>query len=112
MSRPAAERKLPKEAKEYLHACFTKHPERTKDIRGIMSHAYSGARQLAVLILHLPPGREQSCALTKLEECLFWMRACIERNQPAILEHLQRNAEEGEGQEDGTTGSGTSEPEA
>ncbi len=36
---------------------------------------------LAQLIVELvPPGREQSLAITKLEECLFWMNAGIARN--------------------------------
>lgn len=35
------------------------------------------ARQVAE---HTPPGREQSTALTKLEEALFWANAAIARN--------------------------------
>lgn len=30
----------------------------------------------------VPPGREQSLAITKLEEAMFWANAGIARNQP------------------------------
>lgn len=37
---------------------------------------------LAALIVHnSPPSREQSLALTKLEEALFWANAGIARNE-------------------------------
>jgi hypothetical protein len=41
------------------------------------------AGDLASKILRsTPPSREQSLALTKLEECVFWANTSIARNEP------------------------------
>lgn len=43
----------------------------------------SEAEALALAIYEITPSsREQSLALTKLEECSFWTSAAIARNQP------------------------------
>lgn len=40
------------------------------------------AKDLAFLIVaETPPSREQSCALTSLEEAIFWANAAIARNE-------------------------------
>jgi hypothetical protein len=40
------------------------------------------AKELADIIIQAcPPSRERSLALTKLEECTFWMNASISRNE-------------------------------
>lgn len=39
------------------------------------------AKDLAYLIIHISPvSREQSLAITKLEECVFWANAAIARH--------------------------------
>jgi hypothetical protein len=60
---------------------FTHHPpqgdqpERYKTLRAV-------AKSLAVHIYTLTPeSREQSLALTKLEEAVFWANAAIARNE-------------------------------
>ena len=56
------------------HAPKDGQPEKYQAIR-------EKAKELAYLIQDLvPPSREQSLALTKLEECSFWANAGIARN--------------------------------
>ena len=56
------------------HAPKAGQPEKYKAIR-------EKAKELAYLIKDLvPEGREQSLALTKLEECSMWANAGIARN--------------------------------
>lgn len=64
-----------------IESAFTYHkpqegqPERYVQIRDT-------AKELAMLILTLSPGsREQSVALTKLEEVVMWTNAAISRNE-------------------------------
>jgi hypothetical protein len=61
---------------------FTYHPptgnqpERYTELR-------AAALSLAILIVRMTPeSREQSLALTKLEEAVFWANASIARNEP------------------------------
>lgn len=50
-------------------------PERYVDLR-------DKGKFLAAKIIELtPPSREQSLALTKLEECIMWANAAIARNE-------------------------------
>lgn len=57
------------------HAPKGDQPERYVALR-------AKGRELAELIASLtPPSREQSVALTKLEESLFWANASIARNE-------------------------------
>lgn len=57
------------------HAPLPDQPERYTVLRG-------EAKGLATRILALtPPSREQSLALTKLEEAIFWANAAIARNE-------------------------------
>lgn len=46
-----------------------------EDVRALLRDA---ARRI---VEHTPSGREQSLALTKLEEAMFWANAAIARNQ-------------------------------
>ena len=70
-----------REQNEMLNHRFTYHPpfgdqaERYQKIR-------EAARLLAFLIVqHSPQSREQSVALTKLDEVVFWTNASIARNE-------------------------------
>ena len=72
---------LSKENRDKLANNFTYHspvdgqPERYVQIRGI-------AHNFALQLYELTPGsREQSLALTKLEEVVFWANAAIARNE-------------------------------
>ena len=57
------------------HKPFGSQPKRYESIR-------AKAKELAILITELTPhSREQSLALTKLEECSFWANASIARNE-------------------------------
>jgi hypothetical protein len=57
------------------HAPFGDQPERYNQLR-------SQARSLADTILNLTPqSREQSLALTNLEQAIFWANAAIARNE-------------------------------
>jgi hypothetical protein len=57
------------------HAPKPGQPERYQAIR-------EKAKELALLIAEsTPQSREQSLALTKLEECSFWANASIARNE-------------------------------
>jgi hypothetical protein len=41
-------------------------------------------KSVAQNLMTLPPTRERACAMTKLEECMFWTNACIARNHGAF----------------------------
>ncbi len=57
------------------HAPFGDQTERYQDIRDL-------AKKLAYLILEkTPDSREQSLALTNLEQAVFWANAAIARNE-------------------------------
>jgi hypothetical protein len=57
------------------HMPFGSQPERYHVLRG-------KAKNLALAIVEMtPPSREQSLALTKLEEVVFWANAAIARNE-------------------------------
>ena len=50
-------------------------PERCVTIRD------TGKRLASVIVQVTPESREQSLALTKLEECIMWANAAIARNE-------------------------------
>ena len=57
------------------HKPFGSQPKRYEILR-------AKAKELATMITELTPhSREQSLALTKLEECTFWANASIARNE-------------------------------
>lgn len=62
---------------------FTYHPPKNEEIKARHSVMRDNCLTLAQCIVGaVPPGREQSLALTKLEECMMWANAGIARNQP------------------------------
>lgn len=63
---------------------FEYHPPRSEEAK--VAHETVRARCLDLadfLASELPPGRERSLAVTKLEECMFWANAAIARNPKA-----------------------------
>ncbi len=62
-----------------LHTRFTYHPVKEGQTE-VYQQIRHKARELAELMLHLvPEGREQSTALTKVEEACFWANAGVAR---------------------------------
>lgn len=71
------------------HAPFGDQQERYIDLRDM-------ARELAFAILRrVPPSRERSLAITKLEESIFWANAGIARNEKSdVMESPASESEE------------------
>jgi uncharacterized protein YecE (DUF72 family) len=72
---------VPEEKLEALTNAFTYH-----DVKEGQAERYvflrNKAKELAGDILfQTPPSREQSLALTKLEECIMWANAAIARHE-------------------------------
>ena len=64
-------------AKRFVH-----HPPSRPEVAANHTQMRLLCAELAVQITErTPPGREQSVALTKLEEVMFWCNAAIARNQ-------------------------------
>jgi hypothetical protein len=62
-----------------LHRRFTHHPPNADDVRAYQ-HLRGLYLHLAREIVHVtPPGREQSVALTRLEDAMFWTNAARAR---------------------------------
>ena len=60
---------------------FTYHPPKPDQPERYVA-LREKAKEMAQLILTCcPPGREQSTALTNLEQCTFWANASIARNE-------------------------------
>ena len=56
-----------------LHARFTSYPAKTRKRDGVHQEIRDAGLKAALLInTHVPAGREQSLAVTKLEEAVFW----------------------------------------
>lgn len=63
---------------------FTYHPP-TGNTQLFYARARNKAKELAqFLARHMPPGREQSLALTKLEEAIMWANAGVARHGAAL----------------------------
>lgn len=61
------------------------HPPTRPQVATVMDEATERFVDLAHwLVDNIPPGRERSTALTKLEECSMMTKAGIARNQDAI----------------------------
>lgn len=70
-------RRIPQED---LDNRFTYHPPTDPAVREKHEQARACARTAAEFFVDLlPPGREASLAITKLEEALFWANAAIAR---------------------------------
>jgi hypothetical protein len=66
-----------------LETRFTYHPptaDQPEKYTTLRDHAHTIAKLIVVLT---PESREQSLALTKLEESVFWANAAIARRSPA-----------------------------
>lgn len=68
--------------KDRVRHDFTNHPPTTDDV----GHALDTVTQLCInfatfIAEFVPAGREQSLALTQLEQCSMWCKAGIARNQ-------------------------------
>ncbi len=65
---------------EQIEKCFTYHPPKDGQPEKYVA-LRNRAKELAYLINELVPNsREKSCAMTKLEEAIFWANAGIARN--------------------------------
>ncbi len=65
-----------------LRKRFTHHPP--KDNKQVADYAdirASGKEFAEVIVALTPPSREQSLAITALEECVMWANAAIARNE-------------------------------
>lgn len=61
---------------------FDYHPPSTPEVGAMHAEARAACEQLARHVLATTiPCREQSTALTKIEETMFWLNAAIARHQ-------------------------------
>lgn len=80
----ATEYQMPMDVYERIINDFTYHPPNNSQIERIERYAVlrESAKQLALLIAKCSKqSREQSLALTKLEEAIMWANAAIARNE-------------------------------
>ena len=67
---------------ERLNTAFTYHKPTGADQVDRYAHLRDVARSFAKEVMHCaPPSREQSLALTKIEEAVMWANAAIARNE-------------------------------
>jgi hypothetical protein len=65
-----------------LNNRFDYHPPRTNEVAAAHEEIREASRHFAETLLQLTySSREQSLALTKIEEAMFWANAAIARNQ-------------------------------
>lgn len=69
--------------KERVRHDFTNHPPVNASVNATFDEATDRFIAMADWIVdNVPHGREQSLALTQLEQCSMWTKAGIARNQP------------------------------
>lgn len=66
---------------EDLEWRFNYHPPRDEKTANQHQYIRESCLDLAKVFSWIPPGREQSLALTKLEEAMFWANAAIARRK-------------------------------
>lgn len=65
-----------------LEKRFSYHPPSTPEVGGRHAGIRSACLLLAAVVIdNTPTSREQSLAITALEECMMWANAAIARNQ-------------------------------
>lgn len=72
-----------------LDLAFTYHPPATRSAADSQVVRYTAIRSAAhaianILVRATPPSREQSLALTKLEEAVMWANAAIARHESGL----------------------------
>lgn len=60
---------------------FTYHPPKGDQVARYSQVRQEGLRLAMFLLEHTPESREQSLALTNLEQAIFWANAAIARNE-------------------------------
>lgn len=60
---------------------FNHHPPKDGQVERYQAIRGKLCATALVVMHHTPPSREQSLALTKLEEAMFWANAAIARNE-------------------------------
>lgn len=74
--------KMPPNSQEEIRNRFEYHKPGTTDIAADHESVRDECYALTLLVLKLvPPSREQSLAITKIEEAMMWANAGIARNQ-------------------------------
>ena len=70
-----------KDMEAELQKRFTYHPPKDDQARRYELLRAEGKILAGLIVVNSPASREQSLALTKLEEALFWSNAAIARNE-------------------------------
>lgn len=66
---------------EELNKRFTYHPPKNDQVERYQTIRDVGKEFAKTIASFTPESREQSLALTKLEECVMWANAAIARNE-------------------------------
>ena len=69
------------EMRKRLENTFTYHPPKDDQPQRYVDMREAGKALAYKIVQNTPPSREQSVALTKLEEVVFWTNAGIARNE-------------------------------
>lgn len=66
---------------ECLENNFTHHPPKGDQTIRYVAIRHAMKRMATLILTNTPPSREQSLALTKIEEACMWANAAIARNE-------------------------------